>query len=177
MLPPLPPLSTSSTGERALRAHYTAALASLPFPHQERLVITDSYGAVHVTMAGHPAAAPLLLWPAAALPGPLLLAAFAPLASRFRIIAPDFPCQREPGPRPHVWPSARALGHVAAAGLRVHLQPCTACELPLAAWHARHSTTPSLLCSARFRAVQPAAAASQLRWTPGAMGTAGGAQK
>ncbi len=97
MLPPvpLPPLYSGTPGERALRARYTAALAALPFPHQERLVITESYGAVHVTMAGHPAAAPLLLWPAAALPGPLLLTAFAPLASRFRIFAPDFPCQRE----------------------------------------------------------------------------------
>lgn len=99
MLPPPPPpaIYASLAGERALRARYTAALAGLPFPHHERLVITGSYGAVHVTMAGHPAAAPLLLWHAAALPGPLLLAAFAPLASRFRVIAPDFPCQ--PGSR------------------------------------------------------------------------------
>lgn len=95
--PPPPAIYASLAGERALRARYTAALAGLPFPHHERLVITDSYGAVHVTMAGHPAAAPLLLWHAAALPGPLLLAAFAPLASRFRVIAPDFPCQREQG--------------------------------------------------------------------------------
>lgn len=90
----IPVLYSSEAGERAVRAQYAAALAAIPFPHQERLIHTESFGAVHVIISGRSSAPPLMLWHAAAAPAPYAIACLAPLVARFRVFAPDLPCQR-----------------------------------------------------------------------------------
>lgn len=88
-----PPLYESEEGEQELGAHYTAALAGLPFSHEERFVDTHTFGRVHVVAAGPPTAPPLVLWHGTAAPAPFALAAFQPLTQHFRVYAPDIPCQ------------------------------------------------------------------------------------
>lgn len=86
----------TKAGEAAIRQLYDRALASLPFPHEERTVTTASFGSTHVTLCGPPSARPLLLWHGTAAPAPYMLAALQPLVERFRIYCPDIPCQGAP---------------------------------------------------------------------------------
>ncbi|KAL4420517.1 hypothetical protein ABPG75_010173 [Micractinium tetrahymenae] len=80
--PPSPPLSIyrSAAGETAIRALYDQVLASLPFEHEERVVHTSSYGAVHVLVGA---------------PGPFIMWMFGPLVAsgKLRLYVPDLPYQ------------------------------------------------------------------------------------
>lgn len=93
----------SAAGATALRRLYDATLAALPFPHEQRLVRTASFGHAHVVVCGPSGAPPLVLWHGATTPAPFVLAApsLAPLVQRLRIYAPDIPCHGEAKPCAH----------------------------------------------------------------------------
>lgn len=88
-----PPVYSSAAGEEAIRQLYAKALGALPFPHDQLLVDTPSFGTVHVVVCGDPSAPPLVLWHGTASPAPFALLSFQPLVARFRVYAPDLPCQ------------------------------------------------------------------------------------
>jgi hypothetical protein len=114
--PPPPPLYRSAAAEARFSLLYTQALQALPFPHEERLVQTPSFGSVHVTVCGPRGALPLLLWHGTAAPGPFMLPALEPLVERCRVFVPDIPCQGEPAPASRFDPpGGTQVWHLAAA--------------------------------------------------------------
>ncbi|KAL4457814.1 hypothetical protein ABPG75_012679 [Micractinium tetrahymenae] len=92
---PPPTVYRSPAGEAELRALYDKVLASLPFPHEERLVQTASFGTVLVMAAGPEGTTPLVIWHGMGAPSPFMLDFFKPLveSGRFRVYCADFPAQ------------------------------------------------------------------------------------
>ena len=75
-------------GEAELRALYEEALLRLDLDHESRFVETR-FGRTHILVAGPEDAPPVLVLPGGNFLNPLCLAWFAPLASRYRVFAPD----------------------------------------------------------------------------------------
>ncbi|PSC73157.1 Diacylglycerol O-acyltransferase 2 isoform A [Micractinium conductrix] len=113
--PPAPPpeLYSSAAGEAALRQLYVSTLIDLSFP-EERLVPT-SFGTGSVVVCGPSDAPPLVVWHGTAAPAPDMLLEVPQLVERFRVYAPDIPCQAGSRSDPALLdPATHAYGRWAA---------------------------------------------------------------
>lgn len=82
----------SEEGERKLRQNHDVALRELKFPVEKKTVST-SWGKAHVLVAGPSDAIPLFIWQGTAAPGPFMLDLFSSFVPKYRVYAPDLPCQ------------------------------------------------------------------------------------
>ena len=106
---PVQEVYRNEAGRQQISSLYSRTLEALPFAHQELDVRTSSFGRVHVVVCGPPQAPPLMLWHGAAAPAPFMLTDCKPLAERYRIYAPDLPCQGNRGLTAQCTASSRAV--------------------------------------------------------------------
>ena len=92
---PIKSIYRSAEGERQLQENYDLAINSLPFTVEKQIVET-SWGKAHVLVAGPEDGIPLFLWQGTAAPGPFMLDLFSSLVPKYRVFAPDHPCQGKP---------------------------------------------------------------------------------
>ncbi len=87
---PLPrgSIYVSEAGRAACLAFYDKVLNRLPFPVRT-LVVPTRYGRTHLSIAGNPAAPPLVVLPGMSIGGPMMLEFFEQHAADRLLIAPD----------------------------------------------------------------------------------------
>jgi pimeloyl-ACP methyl ester carboxylesterase len=83
-----PSIYRSADAEAAIRDLYDRARTALPIPTESRTIATR-FGKTHMLLAGPADGRPILLFGGGNVVGPLTLGWFTPLATTFRLIAPD----------------------------------------------------------------------------------------